>query len=391
MSRLRESPSPDLARLVAEGYEVSIRHGHLVISNVPYLNADGEIAKGEVLSELNVSGDTTVAPEPHTVYFTGVPHKAAGVPVDEIIAATGIQEPIPGLFTDSYLSTKPASGHYADYYEKITQYVRVIVGHARTVDPRATARTFRPIETEDDESPFVYLDSASARAGISTLSMRLATGPIGIIGLGGSGSYILDLVSKTPVPEIHLWDPDDFLTHNAFRAPGAASLAQLSERPTKVEYLASQYSSMHRGIVAHPEMIDDSTLERLAGLHFVFVAIDTSPLKRQIILWLTQHGIPLIDVGMGVVRQQDSLGGIVRTTTVTPGDYAHVERRISFTDEREDEYERNIQLADLNALNAAIAVIKWKKLKGFYRDDLQELHTTYTIATGQLIHSEKPS
>ena len=343
-----------------------------------------------MVSELNVSGDLTVTPEPHTVYFTGVPHKGAGVPVNEIIAATGTQEPIPGLFTESYLSTKPASGHYVDYYEKIIQYVRVIVGFARTVDPRATARTFRPIETDDGESPFVYIDSASARAGISALSMRLGKGPVGIIGLGGTGSYILDLVSKTPVPEIHLWDPDDFLTHNAFRAPGAASLNQLRERPTKVEYFASQYSSMHRGIVAHPETIDDSTLEQLDGLHFVFVAIDTSPLKRKLISWLTRHGIPMIDVGMGVVRQQDALAGIVRATTVTPTNHAHVERRISFNDEREDEYERNIQLADLNVLNAALAVIKWKKLMGFYRDDLKELHTTFTVATGQLIHSEKP-
>nr|WP_157940260.1 ThiF family adenylyltransferase [Arthrobacter ruber] len=374
---------------MADGYEVSIRHGHLVISNVPYLTANGEVSVGEVLSELNLAGETTAPPEPHTVYFTGVPHKAPGVPMHEVIAMLGTQEPIPGLISNSYLSTKPASGRYADYYEKISQYVRVIVGPARAVDPRATARTFRPIETDEDESPFVYLDSASARAGISTLSMRLATGPVGIVGLGGSGSYILDLVSKTPVPEIHLWDPDDFLTHNAFRAPGAATLGQLNKRQTKVEYFASQYSAMHRGIIAHPQMIDASTIEHLSGLDFVFVAIDTSPVKQEIIQWLTQQGIPLIDVGMGVSRQRDALGGIVRTTTVTQENNAHVERRISFTDEREDEYERNIQLADLNALNATLAVIKWKKLKGFYRDDVNELHTTYTIASGQLIHSER--
>jgi hypothetical protein len=37
-------------------------------------------------------------------------------------------------------------------------------------------------------------------------------------GLGGTGSYILDLVSKTPVNEILLFDSDDFLQHNAFRS-----------------------------------------------------------------------------------------------------------------------------------------------------------------------------
>ena len=34
----------------------------------------------------------------------------------------------------------------------------------------------------------------------------------------------------------------------------------------------------------------------------------------------------------------------------------------------DDEYATNIQIADLNALNALMAVIKWKKLSGFYQD-----------------------
>lgn len=43
-----------------------------------------------------------------------------------------------------------------------------------------------------------------------------------------------------------------------------------------------------------------------------------------------------------------------------------------------DEYAQNIQIADLNALNAALAVIKWKKLCGFYQDFEHEHHSTYT-------------
>jgi tRNA A37 threonylcarbamoyladenosine dehydratase len=47
--------------------------------------------------------------------------------------------------------------------------------------------------------------------------------------MGGTGSYILDLVAKTAVMEIHLFDGDDFNQHNAFRAPGAASLEDLEK------------------------------------------------------------------------------------------------------------------------------------------------------------------
>ena len=67
-----------------------------------------------------------------------------------------------------------------------------------------------------------------------------------------NGAYILDKVAKTPVPEIRLFDADEFLNHNAFRAPGAASLEELREAPLKVDYFKRVYSRMHRWIIAHP-------------------------------------------------------------------------------------------------------------------------------------------
>ena len=79
-------------------------------------------------------------------------------------------------------------------------------------------------------------------------------------------------------------------------------------------------------------------------------------------------GHPFIDVGMGIDLTDDALGGILRVTTSTPQKRTHVweKDRIPFSDgDGNDEYSRNIQIADLNALNAALAVIKWKKLFGF--------------------------
>ena len=71
------------------------------------------------------------------------------------------------------------------------------------------------------------------------------------------------------------------------------------------------------------------------------------------------------------VSTDDALGGILRVTTSTVQNREHVKakHRIPFSDgDGNDEYSRNIQIADLNTLNAALAVIKWKKLFGFYRD-----------------------
>jgi len=50
----------------------------------------------------------------------------------------------------------------------------------------------------------------------------------------------------------------------------------------------------------------------------------------------------------------------------------------------------NIQIADLNALNAALAVIKWKKLMGFYQDLDFEHHCTYTIGGNMLRNEDAP-
>jgi hypothetical protein len=41
--------------------------------------------------------------------------------------------------------------------------------------------------------------------------------------------------------------------------------------------------------------------------------------------------------------------------------------------------------ADLNALNAALAVIKWKKLACFYQGLDHEHHSTYTIGGNMLL------
>ena len=54
----------------------------------------------------------------------------------------------------------------------------------------------------------------------------------------------------------------------------------------------------------------------------------------------------------------------------------------------EDVYSSNIQVADLNALNAAMAVIKWKKIRGFYRDFEREHHSTYTTDGNMLLNSD---
>ena len=43
----------------------------------------------------------------------------------------------------------------------------------------------------------------------------------------------------------------------------------------------------------------------------------------------------------------------------------------------------------MNAFNAALAVIKWKKIFGFYRDLKGEHHSQFSIDTNLLVNEER--
>jgi ThiF family len=389
MSRRLISRSPDLKHLEDEGYEVTVRDSHLLVGHVPYRNAEGKVAYGTLASTLELAGDVTVKPDDHVAYFIGgVPHGTDGRPLSKILHNLGAQTLAADLVSDCSFSSKPlgVSG-YADYHLKMTTYVRMISQPVRALDPTATARTFPVIRDEDDESVFNYLDTASSRAGIGALTEKLKVAKVAIVGLGGTGSYILDFLAKTPVGEIHLFDADDFLQHNAFRSPGAPSIHVLEEHLKKVAYLERRYSNLRSGVVAHAYNIVEENIEELRNFDFVFLTAESSEAKAFIPRKLIEFGVPFVDVGMGLY-EEGALGGILRATTITPQRSSHAGARISSGGGSDDAYTQNIQIVELNALNAALAVIKWKKLLGFYRDEEAEYHTLYVIGGNTLINGE---
>ena len=74
-----------------------------------------------------------------------------------------------------------------------------------------------------------------------------------------------------------------FLNHNAFRCPGAPSLEDLRKKQKKVSYLVDLYSQMRRTIIPHAYSIDESTVEQLREMSFVFICIDKGTGKRLIV------------------------------------------------------------------------------------------------------------
>lgn len=388
MSRALFNRSPDLKQLLDEGYFVQQRGGFLLMREVPYVDAHRQVRVGTMVSSLTLAGDRTHRPDTHVVYWDGgFPCNADGSPIQGISHQAGRIALGHDLTATHAFSSKPEGG-YLDYHHKMTSYANIIAGPAAVLQPGLTARTFRAPE-EEEESVFNYVETASDRVGIGVLTERLMNERIAIIGVGGTGGYILDFVAKTPVREIRLFDQDEFLTHNAFRAPGAPSLEELRETPSKVDYLTGIYSRMHRHIVPHDVALDTNTLDRLDGVTFAFLSLDAGEAKRAIVDKLEAIGASFVDVGMGLELDEGSLGGILRVTASTPERREAARQRISFVGGGADDvYASNIQVADLNALNAVLAVIKWKKLRGFYRDLEGEHHLTYTTDGNMLLNGD---
>jgi len=385
------NPSPDLQRLQNEGFELEIRRGvgvHLLLHNVPYVNSQRQVLRGTLVTPLSLNNEKTITPlDNHQTWFIGEhPCNCDGSEIFGIKHGSQKQDFGDGIVINHSFSSKPLNGvKYPDYYAKMTRYVEIISAPARSLQPSVKAQNFKLIFDNEETSVFHYADTASTRAGIGAISGKLATQKIAIIGLGGTGSYVLDLVAKTHVKEIHLFDGDEFCQHNAFRAPGAPCREELIN-PLKVEYFANIYSKMRRGIMLHGEYLTSANIEQIAAFNFIFVCVDKPAVRKLIIDALNAYQIPFIDVGMDVqLSKQDSLMGQCRATLSTPQKNDHIADRISFGDARaNDIYASNIQVAELNALNAALAVIKWKKHSDFYLDEICEHNSIFTISTNGL-------
>jgi hypothetical protein len=393
MSQRPINRSADLKRLRDEGYDLEIRSGCLLVKDVPYVNAGKEVKRGILVIKLVLAGDQTGRPDTHVAYFSGDhPCNEDGSEIAKIKHGSNTHSLAEGVSVNHSFSAKPKpADSYPDYYAQVTTYVAILSGPAQRIDSALTAKTFPVVvPDEEDDEPFNYCDTATSRAEIVSVTKKLRLGAIAILGLGGTGSYVLDLTAKTPVRRIHLYDGDWFYQHNAFRSPGAPSLDELTVKLHKVTYFRNLYSKMHRGIVEHPVNLDAGNVEELRGIDFVFVCLDKGEPKKLIVEKLEEFNIPFVDVGMGVELAADALGGIVRVTASTAQKRDHFRGRVSFEDTPgDDDYNRNIQIADLNALNAALAVIKWKKNFGFYRDLKQEHHSQFSIDTNLLLNEDR--
>lgn len=90
---------------------------------------------------------------------------------------------------------------------------------------------------------------------------------------------------------------------------------------------------------------------------------------------------------MGLNRKHGSLDGMMRATYYSAADAVVMRKRglAELVDTHEDLYRSNIQIGELNALNACLALIRYKQLRAFYHDTEGSKHTLFGIGDMHIV------
>ena len=354
------------------GFTVRVESDRIVAEGVPCLFVNGKAGSCSIEKSFDPGTEKPNARIGDAVHAAlikideehdGCVYQADGNPIGNYIKGDGK--------TWSNISIKKGSQGSPEDDESasdlIHRYAKQIVGAVSAAGYSETAFLTK-------RGPFKISNTFEARAAIGPVQDRIRDQRIAIIGLGGTGAFVLDLMVKTPVAEIHLLDSDAIEWHNLMRAPGAPTCEEIKALQKaeirKVDYYHSKYTALREGIYPHAVRVDNSTMfaEFLSAhpVDYAFVCIDQRKdcdLPRQDAVYsaLSEVGVPFIDSGVSIMLENGAIGGGVTTSAYGAGS---IEWRESIPNARVDgdvPGYRNVQLPEVNALAASLAVMEWRR------------------------------
>lgn len=387
------SHNDDIRRLVEKGYAIAFDSGYLIVRDIPYLGHERKLQIGAIVTKLEFIDQERVTQTDHQIFFAGsVPHGLDSRPIPNLgggATQLALSEASQDVVVQRSFSNKPkATGKFQDFFEKIESYVAIISAPAIELHD-ANPYTFRVVKEVMSDSVFKFQDTLTSRAEIADLAAKLKDDVIAVIGVGGTGAYVLDFIVKTPVREIRAFDLDAFHVHNAFRSPGKLDPTELGKPKTEV-YL-SRYENFRTGLTFSRKLIDASCSDDLNGVTFAFVCVDKGSSRAGILDLLISKSIPFIDVGMGLNRKNGALNGMLRTTyySAEHGQKVRDKGLAELADRPEDLYRANIQISELNGLNACLAVLRFKQLRGFYFEEFPYYNLLFEIYDLKIVGESK--
>ena len=247
--------------------------------------------------------------------------------------------------------------------------------------------------------PFHIPNTFEARAGIAPVQDHIRGDRIAIIGLGGTGSFLLDLIAKTPVSEIHLLDSDCVDWHTLMRAPGVPTAEEIEQvrggSLLKVDYYSSRSRPFRDGIHAHPVRVDSPEMfAEFVAKHpvdFVFICIDQltegdSARQDTVYHAVSAAEVPFIDSGVSITIEDCAVRGAVTTTAYEAGSDMWEGAVPNARMHGDAPGYQNVQLPEVNAAAALFAVMEWRRRTGQYISESPSYYQKFLLAKGTTIH-----
>ena len=139
---------------------------------------------------------------------------------------------------------------------------------------------------------------------------------------------------------------------------------------TKWDYYHSKYASFREGIYPHAVRVDSPSIfgEFLSAhpIDYAFVCIDQltegdSPRQDVVYCALSAAAVPFIDSGVSITVEDRAVGGVVTTSAYDAGSVAWKDAIPNARVEGNVPGYRNVQLPEVNALAASLAVMEWRR------------------------------
>ena len=377
------------------GFDVRVEPGVVRAVRVPCLFVDRVPGTCTIETSYNPGTgkpDNRIGGDVHAVQITidgeydGRVYHADGTPIGNHVGGDGK--------TWSNISIKRgAQGHPEPdetAQDLLHRYAKHIVGAASAAGYSEPAALAIP-------DPFHIPNTFEARAAIAPVQDRIRGQRIAIIGLGGTGAYLLDLIAKTPVSEIHLLDSDCVDWHTLKRAPGAPTAKEIELVRTgsllKVDYYHSKYAAFRDGIHPHPVLVDSpSVFSEFLSDHpvdYAFVCIDQltdgdSPRQDAVYRAVTEAGVPFIDSGVSVTLEDCAVRGAVTTSAYDAGSDAWKDAIPNARLDGGAPGYRNVQLPEVNAAAATFAVMEWRRRTGQYVSESPSFYQKFRLEKGRI-------
>lgn len=143
---------------------------------------------------------------------------------------------------------------------------------------------------------------------------------VGIVGLGGTGSVVLQQLVHLGIADVTIVDPDTVETSNLNRLLGAGHNDVGRPKVDVAADAARRIDPATQVVAMQRDVVDEEVAHNLLGLDFMFSCTDSHASRLVIAQLAYQHLVPAIDMGVSITVAQGRVTHVTgRVQMLSPG------------------------------------------------------------------------